>query len=154
MAVHGHPEPEDVGTEGSWVIPLSSTGTADFAGRLLGFASTRQEVHSHTGRFTDGRPCTACRWFETAVFATAGSRYSVLTSGMSNMPGETDRTKLREARDAMEAVFMLSSPGAGRGRFLSKPVQEMLEQAGEQDNGIGTALEQFLDDPGVDTERS
>lgn len=140
-----YPDMSYVGTWGTFQVPGES-GLESVRARLIGLASTRQDRHTHAGdRVADSRPCPACRWFEVRVFqhGFGETGYTVATAGMSDLPGETDRGRVQSARDAFEAVHLLSSPGDGGRRFLSAPVRDALEQASGIDPDTSTALREW-----------
>jgi hypothetical protein len=144
---HHFPGPEDVGQYATnWTVPVDG-GTEDVhRAQLIGSARTKQDRHTHGGDFvTDSRPCPACRWFEVLIFlhGFGETGYSVHTSGVSNVPGEDDRGRVQRARDAFEAVHLLSSPGSGGRRFLSAPVRDALEQAALTDAPTAEALREW-----------
>lgn len=137
-----YPGPSDVGIFGTWTVPVEG-GTERVQALLIGTASTRQTRHSHAGEHVpDRRPCPACRWFEVRIFEHGFNQtgYTVATTGASDIPGESDRGRVQYARDAFEAVHMLSSPGDGANRFLSAPVRDALEQAARTDQAVAEAL--------------
>jgi len=140
-----YPEEADVGRTDLWVLPVSSgADSIEFRGLLTGAASTRSDSHSHPGNFVpDRRRCPACRWFETRVFReSAGSGPCLIYNvGMSDVPGEDDRIKWQSARDAYEAVFLMSGTAEETGRrFLSHVVRRALEQSAEYDPEFKAAL--------------
>lgn len=126
-----YPDASCVGMWGTWKVP-GAGGTETVRAQLVGLASTWQERHTHAGQaVSDSRPCPACRWFEVRVFARGFGEtgYVMSTAGMSDLPREDDRGRVQEARDAFEAVHILSSPADGGRRFLSAPVRDALEKA-------------------------
>jgi hypothetical protein len=140
-----YPTGADVGTFGTWYVPVAG-GVERVQALLIGTASTKQERHTHAGdQVADSRPCPACRWFEVRIFAHGFGEtgYTVHTAGMSDLPGESDRGRAQSARDAFEAVHLLSSPGDGGRRFLSAPVRDALEQAALTDAAVSAALREW-----------
>jgi hypothetical protein len=140
-----YPQPDEVGSTAAWELPLMEGGTLKTTAEFLGMATSQQDVHSHPGDYVpDNRPCPACRWFEQRIFRETGAerRYLIYTISASDLPGEVDRIRFRWAKDAYEAVFVVSVPNqwsAGK-RFLPGQVRQTLEMAAERDPGIGEAL--------------
>jgi hypothetical protein len=138
-----YPQPDEVGEEDTWLLPLDHGGELEVFGVFLGVASARQDKHNHGGRFTpQDRRCPACRWYEPRIFReTDGARrYVLYTLGCSDMPGETDRPRYRYASDAHEAIFTMSTP-KGDTRFLTAPARSLFEMAARRDDEIRQALE-------------
>ena len=142
-----YPMDEDVGTITDWVLPLAG-GDLRFRGQFLGWATSKQDTHSHAGAFApDSRKCPGCRWFEPRLFRESDGdrRFVLYTVGCSDVPGEVDHIRYRFARDAHEAVFTMTASrrqGTGPGRFLSAPARGMFDQAVRFESEIATALEQ------------
>lgn len=145
---HGYPGVEDIGRRDNWLVPVDD-GLTTISATLIGTATTYKDRHTHSGDVVpDDRPCPHCRWFEVRLFADdrpgRSRTYLVHTGGITSVPGEHDRGRIQQARDAYEAVYVLSSPGRGPHRFLSAPVREALGLAAKNgDEEIARVLREW-----------
>lgn len=129
-------------------------------GRLLGFATSHREVHSHETRpnaageptvfAVPGERCPACRWFEVRLFDVETElspigepidrrgRYLVITAGMSVVPGEVIMRRSSWSDSGYEVVELLTQR-RGKHPYLPAPSARVLSQAAAWDSGIREA---------------
>jgi hypothetical protein len=139
-----YPQPDEVGEEDTWGLPLAY-GELSIEAKFLGTASSQQDSHSHPGEtVTDNRKCARCRWFEPRIFreAQGDRRYILYTIGCSDVPGEKDLIRYRYARDGYEAVAAMKTPHPSTGvRAIVGVTRRMFEQAAPFDSELKSALE-------------
>jgi hypothetical protein len=77
-----------------------------FCGVRLAQTTSRRHEHDHPDRdgvqvryATPGERCSACRWFEVAIYRSTAGVYAVHTLGHSIVPGEIRKTRV-EITDA------------------------------------------------------
>lgn len=129
-------------------------------GRMLGFATSRREVHAHsTSLDSEGRPlsfaspgqrCSACRWFEVRLFGVEHeladdlgpldrrARYLVLTAGVSIVPGETTMRRASWTDSGYEIIELLTQRRDAQ-PFLPAPSARVLSQAAAWDDHVRAA---------------
>lgn len=137
-----YPQTDEVGEEDVWVLPTMQE-EVEIEGIFLGFATSQQDAHSHTGDVvTDDRPCRRCRWFEPRLFRERGlGRYVMYTIGCSDVPGEKDLIRFRYGRDAYEAIATMKTPHPVTGvRGIVGVTKRMFDQAADHDPELKAAL--------------
>lgn len=135
-------------------------------GRLIGFASSERDIHSHGPNHDfvpPGTRCAACRWFEVRIFtvkyeltddcscepdgdehdmlcgaAAPRGQYLVLTYGRTVVPGETNKRRAEWVNSPYEIVELLTQHGTS-GAFLPKTSARAIAQAAAFDHGIRDA---------------
>jgi hypothetical protein len=89
-----------------------------FHGRKLAYASSKRPTHTHPYRHyaNTGERCSACRWFEVAIYKVTQSNnlrdqpvggYVLETKGITIVEGEHDRFRVRCYRDPWIIVAKL-----------------------------------------------
>lgn len=146
-------------SENHWLLEHKA-GTLSFTGRLLGYASSHRQLHSHalrdvaaslTGRLPHRR-CPACRWQEVRIFRVDEptspdprhglAPYVVHTLGPSVVQGETTFGRVEEALTGHEVIELLTVRMTTReGPFLPAAAARALSQASGLDEGIRDAFE-------------
>jgi hypothetical protein len=108
--------------------------------RLLGYNSSRQDDHTHTGPHAErGERCSACRWFEVRIFEVVESEhdahYLLHTLGGTTVPGEITKCRASWTNSALELVELLTD------RFGNVPYtsRRALAQAGDVDQSLRAA---------------
>lgn len=130
-----------------------------FAGRLIGFASSQRDDHTHRAadHAEPGQRCSACRWFEVRIFSVeselapdpgdpeefeneteARGRYLVLTYGRSEVPGETDKRRAVWTDSPFEVLEVLTQRDRGA-PFLPTASARALAQAAAFDDALADA---------------
>lgn len=131
-------------------------------GRLLGYASSQREEHTHDPGYDyadRGERCAACRWLEVRIFTVTGelsagpdegdeddevfdeprARYLVLTYGITIVPNEIVRHRAAWTDSAFEIVTLLSQRRHEQ-TFVPLTSQRALAQAASRDPGIRDAF--------------
>ena len=149
------PGPEQVGVEGSWVLPGEEGEPVRLEGAFLGMSSSHRFRHTaHEGEFArpgtravPGERCSACRWFESRIFReTEGmERFLLHQTGVSRAPGETDRVRVEYALTAPEVIEVLVTrrtlAGGAQETFLTTPAARVLAQASGFDDELHEAYQ-------------
>jgi hypothetical protein len=129
-------------------------------GQQLGFATSHRDTHDHPVSYDDnkqltsfappGDRCSACRWFEVRIFAVKceltsnnepidrRARYLVLTSGMSQVPGEVEMRRASWTDSSYEVLELLTQRRGDR-PMLPAPSARVLSQAAMWDVDIRNA---------------
>lgn len=139
-----------------WELP-TRTGTTKILATLLGEGTSRSDVHSHLDDVAaPGQKCSACRWSEVKIFRLPevdGQRgdYVVHTAGRSAIPGEFTKTRLvrtASPRAVIDALIVQRyEDGELRDTFITRPAQDALDAATDQDDDLGEALDEWMEDP-------
>lgn len=141
------PDQDRVGEEGSWTLPGEEEEPLRLEGAFLGMSSSRRSGHlRHAGDFASrGERCSACRWFEPRIFREVSGRERFLLhqTGVSRVPGESDRVRIRWMLTAAEVVEALVTRGTS-GTFLTEPARLVLAQAAEFDEELHAARRERL----------
>lgn len=143
------PGPDQVGVEGSWVLPGEDGEPVRLEGAFLGMSSSHRYRHTaHEGEFAPrGERCSACRWFEPRIFRETGGmeRFLLHHTGVSGAPGETDRIRVEYALTATEVIEVLVTrrtlAGGAQETFLTTPAARVLAQASGFDDELHEAYQ-------------
>lgn len=122
-------------------------GTEMVRGRLIGFASSHRDEHTHPGYehapplgpdTQRRRHCNACRWFEVRIIRDEDGSYVVHTQGPSTIPGDIVLCRLARTESPYEVVELLT---VRRDGYASLPghSSRALAQAAMVDPGVATA---------------
>lgn len=128
------------------VLPVPD-GETVVHGRLIGFASSHRDEHSHPGH--DFAPqlspdtqrrqhCNACRWFEVRIIRDVDGTYAVHTMGPSVIPGDITLCRLARTESPWEVVELLTVRRDGSVTLPGHSARA-LAQAALVDEGISTA---------------
>jgi hypothetical protein len=122
-----------------------------FTGVLLGSGSSRSEVHSdHLGDYAArGTKCSACRWFEVAIYARIHDRdtglyptvkdYVVHTVGGSVVPREKRFSRIQTTTSPYDVIELVTVRPVDREPFIASQSARALAQAADVDDGIRDA---------------
>lgn len=116
-----------------------------FTGRLLGAATSRVNDHNHATTFAPrGDKCSACRWFEVAVYRFRASNdvhdgYVVHTVGGSVVPGEQRLSRVEYTDSAFEVIELLTIRPSNRKPFMMSQSARALAQASDHDDDLRDA---------------
>lgn len=151
------PGVNDVGLTDVWEIPTED-GSISVHAVFLGTSSSYRS--GHRGRRSPSNPtgqnhpgsdfatqavrCSSCRWFEPRIFRETGPlrRYLAHRTGVSLVPGETDRFRLEYLVSAQEVIEHFTTRHTGPGSsppFLSVPAAKILGQAAGFDDDMRDA---------------
>lgn len=133
-----------------------------FVGVRLGHGSSERDQHNHETDFAPRRVrCSACRWFEVAIYRrysltgvdleTDPNRpqtypvepvahdYVVHTVGVSIVPGETRLSRISVTESAFEVVELLTVRKSDEDAFITAQSARALAQASDLDDGVREA---------------
>lgn len=127
---------------------VGSDGTereARFQGRVLGFATSEDNRHTHPDDrvAAAGERCSACRWFEITLYETDpelsdDARYLVFTRGATVVPGEQHFDKLTWVESPLEIIEVLTVRQDGK-PSIPKPSGRALAQAADRNDEVRRA---------------
>lgn len=147
------PQHHDVGTSRDWVLPLDKVDggrVVAFTGEFIGFGSSKRANHSgHSlGSYAvAGIPCSACRWFETRLFAIDNG-YIVYNIGESIVDGEVPFYRAEFVHGPMELIEHLTTVRTNNNttrRTLNYPTRRALSMASDRDKDVRDALVQRME---------
>ena len=130
----------------TFTLHTEQQGTREFAGVLLGTATSEVDQHNHPdtdyvapGRDEYGRKnkCGACRWLESTVYRTDGGKFVLHTVGRTIVPGEIDYGRIVDTSSAYE-LLELATVRAGK-PYLPAPTARALAQAADKDDDVRDA---------------
>lgn len=129
------PGPENAGDYGIWFLPASRGRTVPVNGKFLGMASSQRDSHNRRVPHQDGfapagspGQCSTCRWTEIRVFRETDG-YLIHRSGMTIVPGETNRHPVVRVRTAYEVVESLTSRVNGAAHLTRTPAMVLAQCA-------------------------
>lgn len=150
------PALEEIGVSRDWTLPLdddSDGKVVQFTGQFIGTGTSKRAVHNghRLGEHaTQGIPCSACRWFETRLFALENdTTFVIYNAGASIVPGEVTYYRATVVYGAIELIETLatvrtgrqgSTVGAGQTRHLNYPTRMALAQAADRNAAVRAAL--------------
>lgn len=116
-------------------------GPITVKGRLLGFASSQRDQHSHDDEFVaKGGRCSACRWFEVRIIALTDDDdgWLVHTTGKTTLPDEREYCRAIFTESAFEVIEALTVRKTGT-PSLPGPSARAVSQAAQHDEDIRDA---------------
>lgn len=112
---------------------------------LLAEADSFTGVHICDGKHING--CRACRWFEVRL-SRSDSEYKVEMVGHSKIPGEETRIRVEQTTSPHAVIDFLTMGEPGK-RYIPKISRAALHEAGDIDQGLADALDDFDNMAGV-----
>jgi len=143
---------DQVGWIDHWILP----GVGEpiiLDGTFLGMSSSRRTEHrghDDTEFAPQGIRCSACRWFEPRIFRETDEpkRFLLHQTGVSIVPGETNRIRLEYALTGEEVIAVMvtrrSLPNGSQDAFLTMPASRVLAQASAFDDELRVAYQNRL----------
>lgn len=118
-----------------------------FDGVLLGTGTSQRDEHTHHRSRTarKGEKCSACRWFEVALYRRwftpdrSESDYVVHTVGVSTVPGEQRLSRVSFTTSAFEVLELLTVRKPDSDPFIAVQSSRALAQAASRDEDIRDA---------------
>ena len=117
-------------------------GDIEFRGRLLGYATSRLNVHkSHDGHDTApaGTRCSACRWIEIRIFKKKTGEYVLELTGQTRVSGEKTRHRVEVTASPHWVIEVLTQRPDGRDPFIPRVAKHALSEAAASDPEMESA---------------
>lgn len=106
----------------------------------VGVGTSRRDAHNHTDEYAArGVRCSACRWFEVAIYVTETGSYVVHTVGQSVVPGEQRLSRVTTTDSPFAVVEALTVRRPNAEPYLTPQSQRALAEAAELDEGLREA---------------